>query len=109
MDLKKIMQIQREFDQRHPGFYVEITDDNIGELENLLVCLYGEAGEVSNLVKKIRRGDFALSSVKADLSEEIADVFIYLIKMCNQLHIDLEAEYVRKLRINEPRFRNFEA
>ncbi|MGO9610457.1 MAG: metallophosphoesterase family protein [Verrucomicrobiia bacterium] len=33
----------------------------------------------------------------------------YLIKMCNQLHIDLEAEYVRKLRINEPRFRNFEA
>jgi NTP pyrophosphatase (non-canonical NTP hydrolase) len=128
MTLKEIMDIQKDFDQRHAGrtkFYVEITDKNIEVLELLLVCLVGELGEIANITKKIHRGDKAISNigerrtrgrrkitlsdphVRAHLAEEIADVFIYLVKMCNQLGVDLEAEFLKKLAFNKRRFRPF--
>jgi NTP pyrophosphatase (non-canonical NTP hydrolase) len=113
MKLAELMLLQTQFDRRHSGkakFYAKITDKNIRELEHLLVCLIGEVGELSNITKKIVRGDISFSqpSVKSHISEEVADVFIYLMKICNQAGIDLEGECLKKLEFNKTRFRAYE-
>lgn len=106
--LDEIKLAQKEFDQTHKfgtkSFYTEINEQNIGELEHLAVCLSGEFGEFCNIVKKISRGDFTLQSAKAELSEELADTFIYLLKISNQLDIDIETEVLKKIDKNKTRF-----
>lgn len=108
--INELKQIQKEFDIVHQGnipFYEEITEKNIEVLEHLIVCTLGELGEFANIVKKIKRGDFTLSDKKDELSEEITDVFIYLLKISNQMNIDLEKEYFKKMQINKKKFEKF--
>ena len=40
---------------------------------------------------------------KGDLGEELADVVLYLLGLCEILGIDLEKELLRKMEINEKR------
>jgi len=106
MDLKDLMKIQNEFDRRH-GWGCPIDENNIQELERLVVCLTGELGEFANLVKKIFRGDLLYDKTKGKLEEEVIDIFIYLMIVCNEMEIDLENSYLRKLEKNEERFAKF--
>lgn len=109
--ISQLIAQQREFDERHAGnspFYSVIDERNLPELEHLIVCLVGEIGEFSNIVKKVRRGDFPLSDVKEGLNEEFTDVFIYLLKIAGQFGIDLEAEYQKKMQKNEIKFKRYE-
>ncbi len=111
MQLQDIMKAQEEFDRRHSGrseFFVEIDDAKVERLEHLIVCMAGELGELANLAKKAARGDFSLSDVRRDISEEVTDMFIYVIKLCNEMNIDLETEYHRKMQRNQDRFRRYE-
>lgn len=110
LDLKELAKLQSQFDQEHAGaieFYEEINESNMESLEHLIVCLVGELGEFSNLVKKVRRGDYSLSEVKDQMGEELADVFIYLLKISSQFHVDLESVYLAKLEKNKKRFSKF--
>lgn len=110
--LAELKEAQKMFDMQHTGaklpFYVEITENNIQDLEHLAVCLAGEIGEFCNILKKTTRGDFSWSESKQALSEELADVFIYLIKISNQTGIDLESEVLKKIEKNKNRFRKKE-
>ncbi len=111
MTLKELMEFQEEFDGRHEGKFrwnSKVTDENIELLEFLLVSLTGEVGEIANLVKKIARGDFLLEEKKEDLKEEMADVFVYLLKMAYQMDIDLEDAYLAKMGKNRERFQKYE-
>ncbi len=102
--------IQKEFDLTHQGkipFYEKIDNHNIEVLEHLLVCIFGEIGEFANIVKKIKRGDFDLSEKEDELSDELADIFIYLLKISNQMDIDLEKAFFEKLEKNKIRFQNY--
>lgn len=65
------------------------------------LALAGEIGELCNLVKKETR-DRAI--LKRQISEEMADILIYLCMMANSLEIDLEEEYYRKQEKNVQRF-----
>lgn len=104
----ELLEIQSEFDKSHEvsgkSFYVDIDENNLHELEHLVVCLLGELGEFSNLLKKVVRGDRRLSEVKEQLDEELADTFIYLLKISNQFGVDLEQEFLNKLSKNQERF-----
>ncbi|WP_417228252.1 hypothetical protein [Amphritea sp.] len=106
--LSDICKIQREFDQKHSvsgkSFYVDINESNLHELEHLVVCLMGELGEFSNILKKVVRGDNSLSEAKISLNEELVDTFIYLIKISNQFNVDLEKEFLKKVDKNKRRF-----
>lgn len=107
MDLEKLIQLQTDFDRGHgvvKPFYVPITSDNLQDLEHLIVCLIGEIGEFANELKKVVRGDASYEEHQAALAEELADTFIYLIKIAAQTGIDLEAEYLKKLEKNHQRF-----
>ena len=108
LTLEEIKKTQKDFDLTHAvngkGFYRDINEDNIHELEHLAVCLTGEMGEFCNILKKVVRGDFPLTSAKAEMSEELADIFIYLIKISNQFDVDLETEFLKKVSKNKLRY-----
>lgn len=53
------------------------------------MALVGEVGELGNLLKKIERGDFTLDDVRQEVSDELADVQIYLDLLAARLGIDL--------------------
>ncbi len=110
MTLKELTDIQRQFDQQHESDFpwdITISQDNIPMLGFTLLALTVEIGEVSNLVKKIWRGDYSLQEKRADIQEEIADVFSYLLKLTNQLDFDLEQAYLRKNKENYERFAKY--
>lgn len=54
-------------------------------------ALAGEAGEMCNILKKIRRGDFSLDSVRGELADELADILIYLCDIAAFADIELSA------------------
>lgn len=107
--LKDLCKLQKDFDLEHSvsgkSFYVDIDESNLYELEHLVVCLMGELGEFSNILKKVTRGDTSLSTVKDSLNEELIDTFIYLLKISNQFNVDLEREFLEKLKSNKKRFK----
>lgn len=111
MTLKELAAFQEDFDSRHEGYFRwngQITNENIEMLEFLIVSLTGEVGETANIVKKIARGDCLWEEKKNELQEEIADIFIYLLKMSYQMDIDLEEAYLNKMKKNQERFRKYE-
>lgn len=110
MTLKELADIQRRFDEQHESDFqwdTMISQDNIPMLGFTLLALSGEVGEASNLVKKIWRGDCSLCERRADLQEEIADIFAYLLKLTYQLDFDLEQVYLEKNRKNYERFAKY--
>ena len=107
MTLQELMKLQEDFDIKHTSNFnwnEKINDENIEMLEFLLISMFGEIGETANLVKKSVRGDFKLETIK----EQIADIFIYLMKICIQLDIDLENSYLNKRKKNMERFKKYE-
>lgn len=111
MNLNQIIDIQKEFDSKHKGKFdwaQKINEENIENLEYLLLCLVGEFGEISNLVKKVLRGDYSLAEIKNQLGEEIADIFIYVLKFAYQLDIDIEKQFLLKVDKNRSRFAHYE-
>lgn len=111
MTVQELMRLQRKFDHSHESeFHWDgtITQENLDMLEFLLIALMGDLGKTSSIVKKIVRGDFTLNEKKPDLSEEIVDMFIYLIKLAYQLDIDPEQVYTEKMAKNYDRFKNYE-
>jgi NTP pyrophosphatase (non-canonical NTP hydrolase) len=111
MELRDIITLQSEFDAEHKSkepWNQLITGDNLQVLEHLLVCLVGEVGECANLVKKVVRGDLQYAEVRRDLAGELADTFIYLMKICAQTDIDIEQEFLNKLEYNRERFKKYE-
>jgi NTP pyrophosphatase (non-canonical NTP hydrolase) len=111
MELNKIIELQKAFDSKHYSKHKWneiINDENIELLDHLIIALMGELGEFSNILKKINRGDFTLEEAKQELSEEITDMFIYIIKLIYQLNIDIEYNYEEKLYKNINKFKNYE-
>jgi dCTP diphosphatase len=57
---------------------------------NLLLALVGEMGELCEIVKTGRGGPAAWPRVSKDeLAQEVADVFIYLLRFCDVCNVDL--------------------
>lgn len=109
--IKELLEFQEEFDKKHSGSFKwneKVTEERLDILSFLFVALGGEYGEASNLVKKIIRGDKKLEDVREELSEEIVDIFIYVLKLIYQMDIDVEKVYFEKMKKNEERFKKFE-
>jgi|GEM_PF-1589985 len=109
--IAELVSSQKEFDARHGSedrsWAQQIDQQHVNVLLELTVALTGEVGEFANITKKIARGDFTLESRKSELASELADIFVYLLKLAGQLGIDLEAEYKSKMKLNEERFKRF--
>ncbi len=69
----------------------------------MFMLLSEEIGEMAKAARKsvsIKTDD---NSRKPDLELEIADVFIYLIDICNHFDVDLEKAFRNKEEINKKR------
>lgn len=77
-------------------------------LKDLIVSLNLEAGELLELTQWKAERDFdAMASnpaVKAEISEECADVLLYLLLICERCGIDLLAAASKKIDKNEIKY-----
>jgi len=66
--------------------------------------------EVSELSEIFLFNDLSLEAIHNDkdilenISDEIADVFIYLISLLNSLHVDLTSIFIRKMKKNNAKY-----
>lgn len=117
MEIKRLVEIQKEFDSRH-GWTLESgsAKEKLEVINKDLVGLFGEIGELANLIKKlnleVKEPEEMLSSRLLDvhdaLSEELIDSFIYILRIAVHLGLDIEECYLQKLSINRERFKKYE-
>lgn len=84
---------------RLPGFKSakgELTDHTQWSLTDWVCAVTGELGELANLVKKIRRGDFNVDEAREACAEELADVVTYLDILADKLGVDLGRATIAK-------------
>lgn len=112
MEIKNLSEIQISLDEKN-GFPVKFSSQKkkYDQITKDLVGLFGEIGEFSNLVKKINlklelgeKYDLNFERIEPLLKEELADSFIYLIRIAAILDMDLESEVIKKIKINEKRY-----
>ena len=70
------------------------THDELNAIGNRLMMIVGEVAEEQ---EGLRHNN------KANFKEELADVVIRLADLCGGLNIDLEAEIIKKMKINADR------
>jgi NTP pyrophosphatase (non-canonical NTP hydrolase) len=81
------------------------------------VAMAGEAGEVCNAVKKLRRVEDDIANISdpdrqlstraeaiAKIGEEIADTFLYLNLLAVRLNLDLPTEVIKKFNATSERY-----
>lgn len=76
--------------------------------KSLLLALVGEVGEVAELMQWTREGAVAAELGSGDgaqrIRDELADVFLYLVRLADVLDVDLADAAWKKLARNETRF-----
>ena len=116
MDFQTLLNMQRDFDQRH-GWSLDTVppDRRLDVFEQEIIGLMGEVGELANLVKKARlnvdrfaTASEAFDQITSGMREELVDIFIYLLRLFEITETDIAAEYSKKLKMNIGRFKKFE-
>ena len=119
--MKELLEFQKDFDKRHGWYWGDSTDEKrLRDLQYATIAITGEIGEFANVLKKALREfnrngkvpkevevDGKSVDINTKLAEELADVFVYTLKISVALGIDLEKEYFEKMRKNETRFGDF--
>ncbi|MFX1280077.1 MAG: nucleotide pyrophosphohydrolase [Promethearchaeota archaeon] len=75
--------------------------------KNLVQAINCEAGELSQLLlfKDYKKEDiWNDKSLMVNISDEIADVFIYLISLVNLLNLDLSQAFITKMNKNKKKY-----
>jgi len=62
-----------------------------------------ECGEMAKAARKLQNIKTDKNSAELNLQHEVADVFSYLLDICNQFDIDLETAFREKEQINDTR------
>ena len=116
MHLSDLMKRQTTADERR-GFttHFENSNQQYDMLAHDLVGLMGEIGEFANQLKKVglglsneRYSGPSLKEASPHLREELADAAIYLMRLSAGLGGDLEQDILRKMDINDERYRDLE-
>lgn len=76
--------------------------DNETSPEKVMLFLE-ECGEMAKAIRKKETTKYATDSKEHRLDFELADVFFYLLDICNKFKIDLEKAFLEKESINEKR------
>jgi len=105
--MKDILARLESFDMSH-GWdrynRVENDTERLVFLQDEILHILGELGELANEVKKQKRkGVYD----KSPLEEEATDVFIFLLKLMKTLDMEPKESFMRKMDINDIRFIDF--
>ena len=91
----RVFSNERDWDQFHsPKNLIMALTSEVGELSDIFQGLSEEQSKIENIDSK------SLEKTK----EEIADVFLYILRIADKLNIDLEREAVKKIRINAEKY-----
>ncbi len=82
---------------------VEERDFNKESASEIFMLFLEECGEMAKAARKTQKMKIDKNSETFHLDSEIADVFIYLLDICNYYHIDLEKAFRDKEEINKKR------
>lgn len=99
MDIDKIKKIIQKFsDDRDWNTY--------HSPKNLVMALSGEVGELNEIFQWLTEEES--QNLSADglqhTKEEVADIAIYLLRICMKLDIDLEEAIIEKMKKNEEKY-----
>lgn len=82
--------------------------DQFHSPKNLTMALAAEAAELLEIFQWLteeQSKDIVKSKKEiAQVKEEIADVFIYLVRLSDKLNIDIEKEVLAKIALNEKKY-----
>lgn len=89
-------------------FAAERDWDKFHNPKNLVMALSGEVGELSDIfqwlsLEESERAKLSSSQLN-DIEEELADVFLYLLRIADKLDINLENAALKKLEVNGEKY-----
>lgn len=101
MDIKKIQTLLEEFandrdwNQFHsPKNLIMALSSEVGELNDIFQWLTEEQSKKENI-----------SDANLDLTkEELADIMIYLLRLCDKLDVNIEKEVLSKIELNKEKY-----
>jgi len=118
LNLKDLIEMQKDFDSKHGWSQSRTSDHAIIDAVGFdLIGLIGEVGEFANILKKVNLEKTLKNSNFEDLCseeyfpkmrEELIDAFIYLVRLMGHMDMDIESEYLDKVKYNKERFRKYE-
>ncbi|MDC0303609.1 nucleotide pyrophosphohydrolase [Flavobacteriales bacterium] len=97
-----------ELKSRLRAFAQERNWDQFHNPKNLVMALSGEVGELTEIFQwldsdKSEKDQLSVKD-KARCNEELADIFLYLIRLADRLEIDLLAEANKKIDLNAKKY-----
>ena len=105
LELCQIISVQRSFDREAGLSQYErcsTQEEIVALMEHLTLELIDELGELSLVRKRLRRDGQTLDI--ATLKKEVMDIFICVMQGAMIPKMDLEDEYLQRMRHNEQRF-----
>ena len=98
----------QELKERLRDFAKERNWDKYHSPKNLVMALMGEVGELTEIFQWLTDEESKLKNLDDKdvlrVKEEIADVFLYLLRLCDKLDIDLIHEANNKIDINAVKY-----
>ena len=103
MDMKKIQTIINEFSTKRDW-------EKFHNPKNLSMALSVEASELVEIFQwlDLEQSQNLPEDKKTHAKEEIADIAVYLIRMCMKLDINLEEAIIEKMKKNEKKYPLFD-
>ncbi len=89
--------------QKYVAEMVEERGFDKETIPEIFVLFLEECGEMAKAVRKTQKIHSDIKSKQENLSHEIADVFMYLLDICNHFEIDLEKAFREKEEVNKKR------
>ena len=71
-------------------------DGSDWSLSDWMTAVAGETGELANVVKKVRRGDFTIDEARQSIADEAADIVTYLDIFCSNAGVNLGSAVMDK-------------
>ena len=97
----------KEIQDKLAKFAEERDWDQFHSPKNLVMAITSEVGELNELFQWLTEEQSSLkddSRKMAEIGQEIADVFIYLLRLADKLDIDIEEAVREKIEINANKY-----
>ncbi|UCE95210.1 MAG: dUTP diphosphatase [Candidatus Bathyarchaeota archaeon] len=105
MELNQLFEIQRDLDRKMGWNRYErcrTHKEIVNFMEHLILVVVDELGEISRVRKKFQRDKQNLDI--STLKKEMVDIFIFVMQGSMALEMNLEEEYLKRMKHNEERF-----
>jgi len=105
LELKQFFEVQKEFDRKLGWNAYEncrTPEEALKFMEHFVLVMVEELGEISRVRKQYYRDKQMFTFEQ--LKEELVDIFVYFMQACMALNMDLEKDYLAKVKDNEKRF-----